>query len=157
MNSIIFTNISVYKAISEEAYLKMRELDEAGRSPKPDGSKGWIIKYDPDQKSFKQAMISIVFTGMWLEALMHLKIIQKFDEKKFKEYDFKSYKEKLCLLGCNDKNILERAEKFRKCRKDLVHEKAHFDTGEIKRAQGEAENARQLLVDIFKHFSNQQG
>jgi hypothetical protein len=135
----------------------MRELDEAGRSPKPDGSKGWIKKYDPEQKSFKQAMISIVFTGMWLEALMHLKIIQKFNEKKFKKYDFKSYKEKLNLLGCDDENILKRVEIFRKCRKELVHEKAYFDTGEIKRAQGEAENARQLLLSVSKYFSDQQG
>ena len=80
MNSLISSNISVYRAISEEAYLKMRKLIDAGRTPKANGGEGWIIKYDPEQKSFKQAMISIVFTGMWLEALMHQKIVSEFDE-----------------------------------------------------------------------------
>lgn len=154
MNSLISSNISVYRAISEEAYLKMRKLIDAGRTPKANGGERWIIKYDPEQKSFKQAMISIVFTGMWLEALMHQKIVSEFDEQTFRDYDFKQYKEKLRLLGCHNRNILERAEKFRKCRKELVHEKAHFDTGEIKKAQDEAENARQLLLDLSEHFSN---
>ena len=154
MNSLVISNISVYRAISEEAYLKMRKLIDAGRTPKADGSEGWVIKYDPEQKSFKQAMISIVFTGMWLEALMHLKIVSEFDEKTFREHDFKSYEEKLSLLGCDNKSILGRVEKFRKCRKVLVHEKAYFDAGEIKIAQEEAENARQLLVAISEHFSN---
>jgi hypothetical protein len=35
----------------------------------------------------------------------------------------------------------------------LAHEKAHFDDGEIKRAQDEAENAHAMLVSIHKHFS----
>jgi hypothetical protein len=157
MNSFVFTNISIYKSISDEAYLNMKELIESGRSPKPDGSEGSVITYDSEHKSFKQAMISIVFTGMWLEVLMHLLIVKKYDEKKFKKYDFKSYKEKLSLIGCPDQDILDRAQRFQKCRKELVHEKAHFDTGEIKNAQEEALNTHELLVGISEYFSNEIG
>lgn len=131
----------------------MKEYIESNRSPKPDGSEGWVIKHDPVQNSFKQAMISLVFTGMWLESLLHQKIIQVFDEEKFKEYDFKTYEEKLKLLGISDSSIIDRAERFRKSRKELVHEKAHFDNGEIKTAQSEAENARQLLLSITEALS----
>ena len=67
---------------------------DAGRRPKEDGS-GWIITYDPDQTSFKQAMISIVFTAMWFEALMHLLIVQKYGIELFKKYDRKNYADKL--------------------------------------------------------------
>jgi len=154
MNSLVISNISVYKAISEEAYQKMQELIENGRTPKSDGSGGWVIKYDPEHNSFKQAMISIVFTGMWLEALMHLLIIKKHDIKTFKDYDFKSYEDKLSLLGCSDKNILNLAKRFRKCRKELVHEKAHLDKGEINEAQEEANNAHKLLISVSKYFAN---
>ena len=157
MNSLVISNISVYKAISEEAYLKMLELKENGRTPKPDGSEGYVIKYDPKQNSFKQAMISIVFTGMWLEALMHLLIIKKYDNKTFKEYDFKSYEDKLGLLGCTDNNILNLIERFRKCRKELVHEKAYFDKGEIKQAQEEAVNAHKILISVTEYFENEKG
>lgn len=154
MNSLIISNISVYKEISDEAYLKMVELIENGRTPKADGSKGWVVKYDPKQNSFKQAMISIVFTGMWLEALMHLLIVKKYDNKTFKNYDFKSYEDKLGLLGCTDKDILKLVEKFRKCRKELVHEKAYFDNSEIKQAQEEAINAHKLLTSVSEHFES---
>lgn len=156
MNPLVISNISVYKAISEEAYLRMRELIDTGRSRKPDGSEGWVIKYDPEQKSFKQSMISIVFMGIWLEALLHLKIVSKFNVKKFKDYDHKTYEEKLKLLGFDDVDQLKMVEKFRKCRKALVHEKAHLDVDEMKVAQEEAENASNLLEAISKHFSSEQ-
>ena len=42
------------------------------------------MTYDPGQTSFKQSMISIVFTGIWLEALMHLLIVRRYGENKFK-------------------------------------------------------------------------
>lgn len=153
MDRLVITNISIYKSIAEEAYQNMVELMDAGRRPKPDGSAGWIITFDPKQTCFKQSMISIVFTGIWLEALMHLLIVRKYGKIKFKEYDFKSYEEKLELLGCSEQELLERVARFRKTRKSLVHEKAHFDDGEIKRAQGEAENAHVMLVTIHKYFS----
>lgn len=120
---MVITNISVYKAIADETHQKMHELMDAGRQPKPDGSDGWVITFDPSQRSFKQSMIAIVFTGMWLEALMHLLIVCDYGEQKFKEYDFKSYEEKLQLLGFSDQEIIDRVTRFRSIRKALVHEK----------------------------------
>ncbi len=148
-----YSNISVYKSIAEDSFLKMKEHTDSDRSPKSDDSEGWVIKYDLSQNSFKQAMISLVFTGMWLESLLHQKIIQMFGEEKFKKYDFKPYEEKLKLVGINDSSIIECAERFRKCRKELVHEKSHFDNGKIKMAEKEAENARQLLLNISEALS----
>lgn len=149
----MITNIEIYKTIADEAYQKMVQLMEAGCPPKPDGSAGRTIIYDPNQNSFKQSMISIVFTGMWLESLIHLLIVEKHGKEKFKEYDFKSYEEKLQLLGYTDQKLLDRVLRFRKTRKSLVHEKAHLDDGEIKLAQDEAKNAHQILICIHGHFS----
>jgi hypothetical protein len=154
MDNLVFTNIAIYKAIADEAHKEMVQLMEAGRRPKPDGSAGWIFTHDPNHTSFKQSLISIVFTGMWLEALLHLLIVKKYGEDTFRKYDRrKPYEGKLRLLGCRDKKLLDRVERFRKTRKYLVHEKAHFDDGEIKMAQDEAENAHELLVEIHMHFS----
>jgi|GEM_PF-2020663 len=150
---IAMTNISTYKAIALEAHKSMCEYLEEGRWPKEDGGPGWIKTFDPDQKCFKQAMITIVFTGMWLEALLHLLIVRNHGLEKFAEYDFKSYEEKLRLLGCSEQGLLDVVKRFRKSRKELVHEKAYCDDGELKTAQDEANNAHDLMVHAF--FNNQ--
>lgn len=152
MDRPVFTNIATYKAIADAAHAQMIAAIEAGRRPKLDGSPGWIITLDPEQTSFKQAMISIVFTGMWLEALMHQLIVRGHGEEVFKAYDFRSYEDKLKLLGCEDEGILERAKRFRTTRKDLVHEKAYTNDAEMRRAQDEAENAHELLTAVHNHF-----
>ena len=148
MAELIYTNVSTYRAIAIEAFEAMRNLVESGRRPKEDGASGWILQFDPNQRSFKQAMVVIVFTGMWLEALLHLLIVRDHGEAKFREVDYKSYEEKLRLVGIDDNSILEAAKRFKTARKALVHEKAHFDTGETQTAQDEARNAYQLLLTI---------
>ena len=148
MAELLITNVSIYGAIAIEAFEAMQELVESGRRLKEDGSPGWILQFDPNQKSFKQAMVAIVFTGMWLEALLPLLIVRDHGEEKFREIDFKPYEEKLRFIGIDDNSILEAAARFRIARKELVHEKAHFDTGETKKAQDEARNAYQFLLAI---------
>ena len=91
MKQFVITNVSIYKAIAIGAHAAMHELTNGGRRPKDDGSLGWIVTFDPEQKSFTQAMIAIVFAGMWLEAFLHLRIVRDHGLMKFKEYDFKSY------------------------------------------------------------------
>lgn len=144
----IFTNVSTYRAIAIEAFETMRDLMESGRRSKENESPGWILQFDPNHKSFKQAMIAIVFTGIWLEALLHLLIVRDHGEERFRKFDYKPYEEKLRLIGINDNSILEAAARFRIARKELVHEKAHFDTAGTKMAQDEARNAYQLLLAI---------
>ena len=84
---------------------------------------------------------------MCVEDLRHLLIVRDNGTEKYDEYDFKSYKDKLHLLGCSDEKVFNATERFQKCRKRLVHEEAHFDD-EIMTAQDEADNAHQLLVAI---------
>lgn len=152
MNQFVLSNVATYKAIALDAHKEMHEQINSGRRLKDDGSPGWIITFDAERRSFKKAMIAIVFTGMWLEALLHLLIVRDHGIEKFKEFDFKSYADKMRLLGCSDQSFLDAAEKFRQCRKELVHEKAYFDTSEIKTAQDEADNAHQLLLAVDSLF-----
>lgn len=126
----------------------MKELETSHRSPKSDGSEGWVYKYDTDQKMLKYAMITIVFTGMWLEAFLHHKIVEKYSKEKFHEYDYRPYEDKLKLLNISDTSIENNVKRFRNCRKELVHEKSYLDSGEIRIAEKEAENAYGLLQSI---------
>jgi len=79
---------------------------------------GWIITFDPEQKSFKQAMIAIAFTGMWLEAFLHLRIVRDYGVKKFEEYDFKSYADKLQHLVAQSQQLLKPQRNSRNAEKN---------------------------------------
>jgi len=81
----VLSNFDVYFAIAEEALRKSKELGEAHRAPKPDGTPGYILRFDPERQSFKQALISIVFSCISLEDLLYIYGIQRFGKKKYRE------------------------------------------------------------------------
>lgn len=156
--SFLFTNINIYREIAEDACEAMWELDKVGRTPKNDGSGGYVLNYDPDRRSFKNAMVVIVFTGMWLEALLHQIIVDIHGEDKFNKVDRSfNYERKLELIGVTDSTLLGKVKRFRESRKELVHEKAHFDAGVIKVAQEEATLASEVMREILKLVQMQNG
>ena len=127
--------------------------------PIPDGGGRAIKRFDPEQTSFKQAMVSIMFTCIWLEAMLHLLIVRRWGKSRFEELDWRPYEGKLEALGCNDEDLLRRAVRLRKTRKGLVHEKAHLEfndegefMGELLTAQEEAENARAVMEGVENWF-----
>jgi hypothetical protein len=152
MEQYIHTSWPAYKEIADDAYKKMVELDETDCTPRTDG-KGWTSKYDPEHKSFKQALISIVFTAMWLEAILHILIVKYHGKKTFKDHDYDSYEKKLVFLGCDNQDLLNRVTKFRNTRRTLLHEKAYDDDlYDIRIAQDEAENAQEIRNAIHYYF-----
>jgi len=129
--------------------------DMAGRvRPKPDGEPGSIITYDPERKSFKNAFVTIVFCGVYLESLLHLLIVKRFGTEIYEQYDRRSYEDKLRLLGCTDEVILEGCRHYRDARRDVVHEKAHMDRNNIRIAQDEAKLAMALIDKISADLTN---
>ena len=156
----ILTNVDIYKSIADAAYHNMSEDMGKNVRPRPEDSSGAIKTFDPEQTSFKQAMISTFFTCIWLEAILHLLIVDKFGKKCFERVDRKNYEKKLELLGCRDTVLLENVERLRKVRRELVHEKANFEfndvgkfTGALRTGQDEAENARVVMTGVEKWLS----
>jgi hypothetical protein len=152
-HSFVHTNVRVFYHIAHEAYVAMDENLNSRRKPKPDDESGYIVTYDPEQKSFKNAFITIVFCGVFLESLLHLLIVKRKGLKIFKDYDFKSYEAKLQLLGCNDQSILEGCIQYQDARREVVHEKAHLDNDNIRVAQKEAAAAMELIQKIVAYFN----
>ena len=140
-DSFIHTNLQVFYHIAEEAYIAM---DEAPKT------------YDPKQKSFKNAFITIVFCGIFLESLLHLLIVKHKGLEVFKKYDWKSYEDKLQLLGCDDHLILEGCRHYQEARRTVVHEKAHIDK-DFRVAQKEAASAMELIKNIVTYFKLEMG
>ena len=155
----IFTNVCTYKAIADQADREMAEGLEQNVRPNPQGREGAIKRFDPERTSFKQAMVSIVFTCIWLEATLHLLIVGRYGKERFEELDRNSYERKLEALRCGDEDLLRRAGRLRKSRRALVHEKAHLEfndegefTSELMTAQEEAENARAVMEAVEHWF-----
>ena len=151
----ILANVGVYRSIADAAYRRMSEEMGENVGPKADDSTGLVKIFDPEQTSFKQAMIAIVFTCIWLEAALHLLIVDKYGKNCFREVDKDLYETKLQLLGCGDEELLKKVGRLRGARRELVHEKAHFEfndkgefTGVLRTAQKEAENARAVMVGV---------
>lgn len=149
---IVSTNVSTFYRIAQEAYAEMSVQQALHTRPKPNGESGNILTYDPDQKSFKSAFIALVFSGVCLEALLHLLIVAHKDLQAFKDYDHKTYEDKLELLGCDDEEILKLCKHFRAARREVVHEKAHLDQETWRVAQREAVAAIDLVNKVFCFF-----
>lgn len=151
MGQFVVSNAGIYFAIAEEAFAEMEDDLAKNRTPKEDGS-GWIIKYDPDQKSFKNALICIVFSTLWLEAILHIKIAARYSKQEAKKQDRKSYALKLEMLGVDDPEVLSEATDFRELRRLIVHEKAFFDKGDHRTAQDEARKTWGLMRRIAQEL-----
>ncbi len=149
-NVFIHSNVHIFYKIAQESHTAMTSNLDKHRTPKPDG--GFIIKLDPDQKSFKKAFITIVFSGIFLESVLHILIVQRKGVDTYKKYDRKSYEEKLKLLGCNDQRILGQCKHLREVRREIVHEKAYINTDSFLIAQKEADAAIEVVNNIVSYF-----
>jgi hypothetical protein len=148
----VISNIDVYWAIAEQAHADMQALLSAHRTPKPNGELGFIMRIDPERRSFKQAMIAIVFSGMVLEAFLYLLLLKHLGKAQAAKVDHKPLEERVKALGITDAGLLSRVVAFREARKELVHEKA-IDISEIggqtmRTAQREAELAIALVKEL---------
>ena len=156
----VLTNVRIFRSIAEDAYRQMAAgMAEDVRAVQ--GGAGAVVEtFDPEQLSFKQAMISVVFTCVWLEATLHLLIVRNLGREAYtNKVDRSDYAAKLTLLACGDGDLLRNAERLQAARRDLIHEKAHFKfndeglfTGEIRTAQDEAENARAVMLSVEGWF-----
>ena len=137
------SNAHVYLTIAEEALAESKQLDQAARTPRPDGEPGFVIAYDQERTSFKRSLVAMVFSGVYLEAILYIVGVERLGKDEYIKIDRKHYEEKLRALGITDPEILATCKRFRDARNDLVHEKAlephEIETGRFHMAQREAD------------------
>jgi hypothetical protein len=152
-NQHISSNWYTYLEIIEEHYAFMITDMKKRIRENPNYPGGLIKEIDFEQKSFKSAMISIVFTGILLESLLHMLIVQKRGIENYnKKVDHLEYEEKLKLLGCDDDKILVLCHDYRESRKEIVHEKAYIQGNSFKTAQDEAKRAVEMIYRVSKYL-----
>ncbi len=149
---IFFTNARVYFNIAREAVDRIKKDREENIHPKPNGKPGFVIKFDPDQRSFKDALVAIVFSGVYIDAILHILIHKKLGADKCRALDYKTYEQKLQALGCADTELLNDIQNFRKARREVVHEKAFFDDDSFRIAQEEALFSLDVAMRIQVYF-----
>lgn len=148
----IVTSLGVIESIIFESQELMNNYLEEGRTPKEGG--GYILKYDPGHKSFKEALKIIVFVGAALESMWHQKAValksKTFAEKADREC--KSVPLKYECIGLSEAAVLDAMGKYYNVRRQIVHEKAHESKFQksIFNAQSEANKAVELLKSV-KH------
>ena len=118
------TNSHVYWDIANEANTRAQTLFAASRRPKEDGSAGFIIAFDPSNESFKQSLVAIAFSAIFLEAVLYLAGTTRMGSRWNSQMDAKKYEDKFCKLGLTEPELLESAKRLRLTRRDLLHEKA---------------------------------
>ncbi|WP_315125353.1 hypothetical protein [Comamonas antarctica] len=147
----MLTNTKTYLAIAREAHGEMLRVLEGHRSSQPDGCSGFVYRHDPDQRSFKQALICITFTGIYFEALTFACAIKVSNTLACK-VDRALYEEKLHLFGVHDDQLSKRLKAFRLARKDVVHEKspspAALTIPDMRNAQATASECVKLIDAI---------
>ena len=149
----IHTNKTVFRSIAEDHYKEMKFHLERN-------IRGRIVTADPEQKSFKAAMISVVFYCMWLEEELCFQIVNKtkiYTKEYNKKHDRLTYEEKLRFLGLKDEDIIQSVENLRNLRNSLVHEKAI--PGAMKKPnplQPQVEEVHQLMIRIEQFFKELQ-
>jgi hypothetical protein len=151
------SNLHIYLSLAQNALRTAKRFTTAHRKPRPDGQPGYIITYDPKQKSFKHSLIAIVFAGIYFEALVYIEGVRLLGKSKYKKISNAKYEVKLRALGMDDKSLLENCERFRKSRNDLVHEKADdFKSSKTKLrfAQVEAQHAIDFILRVTQLLSS---
>lgn len=149
----VLTNINVYLEIAEDALAASNHLFENSTTPNEIAAEGHVMTRDPERKSFKQSLVAIAFSGMYLEALLGLVGTARLGKSLYSKIDRQTtYEEKLSLLGIYDQELLSDCKRFREARNDLMHEK-HIDlemlkAGEFRVAQNEAAHGVQFVKTV---------
>lgn len=147
----IHTDVRTFYQIAQESIATMRKDAEGRRQPKPNGEPGFVISFDPQRRGFKASFIATVFSGVFLEAVLHLLIAGRKGTEAAKKLDRKTYEAKLKALGCRDENILALCKQYADSRREIVHEKAYLDDS-FRIAQVEAEAAITLIEKLIDFF-----
>ncbi|WP_028301336.1 hypothetical protein [Oceanospirillum beijerinckii] len=156
---LIFTSLGAIEQIIFESQALMNRSLEKGRTPKEGG--GFILKYDPNHTSFKEALKVLVFVGAALESIWHQKAVElkskTFAEKADREC--KSVPSKFESIGLTEKSLLDSMSDYYTVRRQLIHEKAHQSKFQktIFNAQSEANRAVELLKSVKLALGQQNG
>lgn len=148
----VYTSIRYFFSIAQEAIAFVRADQKARFTPRPDGQPGGGIKWDPEQKGFKTSFIAIMFSGTFIEAALHQLIASRNGIEETKRTDKWTYEKKLRLLGCDDASLFAHCKEYSAARREIVHEKAYLEDGNLRIAQKEADRAFELVEKIIELF-----
>ena len=148
---LVISNRRVFLEIAREAFAE--SISRRMRRESPGAST--LLRRDPQQRSFKQALIAIAFSGIYLEALLHLEGSRRLGVKNYEKIDKSRYEDKLRALGFTASDLLADCKRFREARKALEHEKAFHPRSqrEIKVAQAEAAHAIAFIERVREVLS----
>lgn len=148
----MISNLDIYLAIARESLAESKAQSAAHRRPKPNGSAGRVITYDPTGRSFKASLVATVFACVYLDALLYIVGTERLGRRQYAKIKKKEFEFRIARLGINDSELLQSCKRLRQARNDIVHEKA-ADLSTLKNlrfAQDEAEHAITFVDQISR-------
>lgn len=148
-----YTNVGIFRSIAEDALAESQRLEQEAKRPKPDGSPGHIITWDPDRKCFKQALIAIVFASSYLDALLYMTGVSIMGKEEWiKKFQRRGWERRLRALGVDDAELLAECRAVRDARNEIAHENAELADEEanwnLRTAQNEAARALRFVARV---------
>jgi len=123
-DNAVVTNVRVYRAIAVEAAAIAERALLPRHGPIPLSGASFESYVEPGQESFKSAMIAVVFAGMYIEATLWLVGVATIGEERYSVIDRDLLEDRLIPIGILNEDLRAALARFRRIRRDLVHEKA---------------------------------
>lgn len=152
-NSPVSNAVLSYSLIVVGEYEKMVAELENDNKPVMQGGRGSQQIFNTDRQSFKHAMIIMSFVGMWLHAVLRLKMLSmNMSDKRYQRQKGSPYEQRLMIVGCYDELILEKVSSYRMARNRLLLETDYFRKEDILFVELEAKKAYELMVELTNIF-----
>src|SRR5262245_8752992 len=118
------SNVHLFLAIATESAAESQRLLDAQRQPKPDGSPGFIVALDLEQRSYRHACLAVVFAGIFFEAVTYLVARMRGGIGLADQVGgVSSYWGKARALDLGEDWVRIGCERLQETRNDIVHEK----------------------------------
>lgn len=146
---MVFSNLNVFFEIATDSLHEAEVALNMNRQPKDNG--GYILTYDQQRKSFKSSLISIAFSGAYLDLHVRLVYVNRNKKSPPRDWDRSINEEKLKTLGIDDSKILTTCKRLRLARNDVLHEKP-LVKGESSTVTGSAQDIAKQWFSLIEEI-----
>ena len=151
------SHAAIFRQLAEES-LAAAEAEHSLRIDELEGERsGVVIRFDPEWRSFKHAIVAIVFAGMYIESRLWVVGCHRLGADQYRRVDRQPLEERIKALGITDERLVMDCRRYREARKGLVHEKplpVELDRSPLRIAQDEASFAVTLMSRVDSELAN---
>lgn len=144
----VFSNIKIFYEIAKDSFSDSEKFLSEHRKPKENG--GYILSFDPEKKSLKSSLISISFSGAYIDLHINIAYILTHGKSPNHKWETRIYEEKLKDLGVTNLELFNNCTEFRKIRNSVLHEKPLVIGESLGISVGTAQDGARLGISVIE-------